>query len=48
MIELNAAVEFTPEYAQADDVFSETVAALLDASTYAEAEDEPAAAGSLL
>ena len=48
VIELNAAVEFTPEYAQTDDVYSETVAALFHASTYPESEDEAAAAGALV
>jgi RimK family alpha-L-glutamate ligase len=44
VIELNAAVEFTPEYA-AEDVYAAAVAALLQASPDVEGEDEAATAG---
>ena len=44
VIELNAAVEFTPEYAE-EDVYGATVAALLHASADVESEDEAATAG---
>jgi RimK family alpha-L-glutamate ligase len=47
VIELNAAVEFTPEYAE-EDVYAAAVAALLQASPDVEPEDEAAAAGLLL
>jgi RimK family alpha-L-glutamate ligase len=43
VIELNAAVEFTPEYAE-DDVYAAAVSALLQASPDVESEDEAATA----
>jgi ribosomal protein S6--L-glutamate ligase len=47
VIELNAAVEFTPEYAE-EDVYAAAVAALLQASPDVEPEDEAATAGLVL
>jgi RimK family alpha-L-glutamate ligase len=47
VIELNAAVEFTPEYAE-EDVYAAAVAELLHACLDVEAEDEAATAGLLL
>lgn len=44
VLELNAAVEFTPEYA-GEDVYAAAVAALLQASPDIEPEDEAATAG---
>ena len=47
VIELNAAVEFTPEYAE-EDVYAAAVAALLHASAGVEPEDEAATADLVL
>src|ERR671935_272060 len=47
VIELNAAVEFTPEYAE-EDVYATAVAALVVESRDVEPEDEAATAGLVL